>query len=155
MVEMMSSVSDQIQRAINDAIGKQQITPQIQNGFKVGSGRTTQKGWNVPADRPEYDTEACRNDRIKSNSKGALVRNCLNDDHTDQAHEMVTGDNESPILVPEFLTGRMPSRTHLNQSDDDLNALLDTTISAQERTTPAAELDPINRLADVLTSMQN
>ena len=69
---------------------------------------------------------------------------------------MVTGDNESPVLVPGFPTGRrMPSRTHLNHSHDDLNPLLDTTIPAQERPTPAAELDPINRLADVLTSMQN
>ena len=68
---------------------------------------------------------------------------------------MVTGDNDSPDLVPEFLTGRMPSRTHLIQSHDDLNPLLDTTIPPQERPTLAAELDPINRLADVLTSMQN
>ena len=68
---------------------------------------------------------------------------------------MVTGDNESPVLVPEFLTGRMPSRPHLKQSHDDFNPLLDTTISAQKRPTPVSELDPINRLADVLTSMQN
>ena len=68
---------------------------------------------------------------------------------------MVTGENESPILVPEFLTGRMPSRSHLNQYQDDLNALHDTTIPAQERTAPAAESDPINRLADVLTGVQN
>ena len=68
---------------------------------------------------------------------------------------MVTGENVSPIPDPEFLTGRMPSRTHLNQSHDDLNPQLDTTIPAQERTAPATESDPINRLADILTSMQN
>ena len=68
---------------------------------------------------------------------------------------MVTGENEPPILVPEFLTGRVPSRSHLNQPDDEPNPLIDTTIPAQERTAPAAETDPINRLADVLTSMQN
>ena len=68
---------------------------------------------------------------------------------------MVKIDNESPVLVPEFLTGRMPSRTVLNHSHDDHNSLLDTTIPAQERVTPIAEQDPINRLADVLTSMQN
>ena len=49
----------------------------------------------------------------------------------------------------------MPSRTHLTQSHDDLNPLLDTTFPAQKRTPPAAEIDPINRLADVSTSMQN
>ena len=68
---------------------------------------------------------------------------------------MVTGENESPIDVPEFLTGRKPSRSHLHRSHDDLNPLRDTTIPAQERTVPAPEQDPINRLADVLTSMQN
>ena len=68
---------------------------------------------------------------------------------------MVTGENESPIDVPEFITGRKPSRSHLHRSHDDLNPLRDTTIPAQERTVPAPEQDPINRLADVLTSMQN
>ena len=68
---------------------------------------------------------------------------------------MVTGDNESPIDAPEFLTGRMQSRSHLQSSHDDLNPLLDTTIPAQERIVPAPEQDPINRLADALTSMQN
>ena len=68
--------------------------------------------------------------------------------------DMVTGDKSS-IQVLEFLTGRMPSRTHLNQSHNDLNPLLDTTIPAQERTPPVAEMDPIKKLADVLTSMQN
>ena len=68
---------------------------------------------------------------------------------------MVTGDNESPIEAPEFLTGRMPSRNHLHSSHNDFNPLLDTTIPAQERTVPATEQDPINRLADVLTNMQN
>ena len=49
----------------------------------------------------------------------------------------------------------MPSISHLHRSHDDLNPLLDTTIPAQERTVPAPEQDPINMLADVLTSMQN
>ena len=66
---------------------------------------------------------------------------------------MVTGDNESPNQVPEFLTGRIPSRSHLDQSYEDIN--LDTTIPAQERIATAADPDPITRLADVLTTMQN
>ena len=68
---------------------------------------------------------------------------------------MVTVEYESPIQVPEFLTGHMPSRSYLNQSHDDLNPLLDTTIPAQERIAPAVNSDPISRLADVLTIMQN
>ena len=66
---------------------------------------------------------------------------------------MVTGVNESPNPVPEFLTGRIPSRRHLNQSYKDIN--LDTTIPAHERIATAAAPDPIIRLADVLTTMQN
>ena len=68
---------------------------------------------------------------------------------------MVIGDNESPIQVPEFLTRRRPSQSHLNDSHDDLNPLLDATIPGQEKTAPDIELDLINRLTDVLTSMQN
>ena len=66
---------------------------------------------------------------------------------------MVTGDNESPNQVPEFLTGRIPSRSHLSQSSEDIN--LDTTIPAHERIGTAADPDPITRLVDVLTTMQN
>ena len=100
----------------------------------------------------EYIAEDYRNEKIKSSSRSEFCHNRLNDDLLDQAYDMVTGDNESPFQVPEFLTERMPSRTHLNQSHDDLNPLLDTTIPAQERPPPAAELDPINRVADVLTN---
>ena len=42
--EVMSSVSAQIQRAINDAISNQVLSP-IQNALKAGSGQMTQKGW--------------------------------------------------------------------------------------------------------------
>ena len=76
-----------------------------------------------------------------------------NDSPDLNVHDMVTGDNESPNQVPEFLTGRIPSRSHLNQSYEDIN--LDTTIPAHERMATAADPDPITRLADVLTTMQN
>ena len=68
---------------------------------------------------------------------------------------MVTGDNESPIEAPEFLTGRMPPRNHLHSSHDNFDPILDTTIPAQKRNAQTPEIDPINRLADVLASMQN
>ena len=85
MEEMMNSVSVQIQRAINDAISNQ-ILPQNQNALKAGSGQLTQKGWNVAAERPEYDAEDYRNERIRSNSKSEPVRNRLNDDHQAYDH---------------------------------------------------------------------
>ena len=68
-------------------------------------------------------------------------------------HDMVTGENESPNPVPEFLTGRIPSRNHLNQSYEDIN--FDTTIPAQNKIATVVELDPISKLADVLTNLQN
>ena len=87
MDELMKSVSIQIQRAINDAISNQTL-PQIQNAFKAGSGLATQKGWNVPAEKPEFDTEDRRDDRIRCNSESELIHNRLNDDSTGQAYDM-------------------------------------------------------------------
>ena len=60
MGEMMNSVSSQIQRAIKDAISNW-VLPQIQNAIMAGSGRVTKKGWDVPAERPEINSEVPRN----------------------------------------------------------------------------------------------
>ena len=153
MDEMMNSVSIQIQRAISDAISTQ-VLPQIQNVVMAGSGHGTRKGWDVPSERPELISEVQRNLNAKNNLRNDQDGNQLNNDYPElNVHDMVTGDNESPTQVPEFLTGRIPSRTHLNQSYEDIN--LDTTIPAHERIATAADPDPITRLADVLTTMQN
>ena len=153
MDEMMNSVSVQIQRAINDAISTQ-VLPQIQNAIMAGSGHRTRKGWDAPSERPELNSEVQRNLNVKSNSRNEQDEDQSNNDYPDlNVHDMVTGDNESPNQVPEFLTGRIPSRSHLNQSYEDIN--LDTTIAAHERIAAAADPDPITRLADVLTTMQN
>ena len=156
MDEMMNSVSVQIQRAINEAISSQ-ILPQIQNAVMAGSGQLTKERWNVPAERPEGYSEVLQNLEPRNNSKSKQANDRLKDGFTStnsRAYDMVTGENESPIEVPEFLTGRIPSTSHLNRSNDDF-PLLDTTIPAQKRPALAPEQDPINRLADVLTSMQN
>ena len=153
MDEMMNSVSVQIQRAISDAISTQ-VLPQIQNVIMAGSGHGTRKGWDVPSERPELNSEVQRNLYAKSSLRNEQDENQLNNDFPNlNVHDMVTGDNESPNPVPEFLTGRIPSRSHLNQSYEDIN--LDTTIPAHERIATAADSDPITRLADVLTTMQN
>ena len=122
----------------------------------AGSRHATGKGWNVLAERPETNSEVLRNVGTRDNSRSERVQNRQNDDQCNHnAYDTVTGETESLIDVPEFLAGRIPSTSHLNKSHDDLNPVLDTTIPAQERTLPAPEQDPINRLADVLTSMQN
>ena len=153
MDEMLNNVGTQIQRAINEAINSQ-VLPQIQNVIMAGSGRETRRGWEVPVERSEANAEEQRIQNAKAD--------CRNEQHdgyrsggpsTRQVHDMVTGDNESPLQVPEFLTGRVSSKNHLDRSYEDIN--LDTTIPAQERNAPAAQIDPITRLADVLTTMQN
>ena len=147
MDEMMNSVSSQIQRAISDAINNQ-VLPRIQNVIMAGSGPETRRGWKRSDERPESYSEAQHNVKAKTT---------LNNEHGDKpyrnVHDMVTGDNESPNQVPEILTGRISSRNHLDRSYEDNN--LDTTIPAQERIATAADPDPITRLADVLTTMQN
>ena len=92
----MKSFSVQIQRAINDAISNQ-ILPQIPNAFKARSGQTTQKGWDVPTERPEYDTEDCRDDTIRCNSNNELIHNRPNDDLTEQAYDRYTVKTVSSI----------------------------------------------------------
>ena len=151
--EMMNSVSSQIQRAINEAINNQ-VLPQTQNVIMAGSGCEARRGWEAPMERPEKSTEAPGNLNAK-----AHLRSEQDDEHHNgelpnrNVHDMVTGDNESPNQVNEFLTGRIPTRSHLDQSCEDIN--LDTTIPAQERNATAVESDPITRLADVLSTMQN
>ena len=151
--EMMNSVSVQIQRAINDAISTQ-VLPQIQNVIMARSGHRTRKGWDVPSERPELNSEVQRDLNAKSSLRNGQYENQLNDDYPElNVHDMVTGDNESPNQVPEFLRGRISSRNHLDRSFEDIN--LETAIPAQERITTAADSDSITRLADVLTTMQN
>ena len=153
MDEMMNSVSVQIQRAISNARSTQ-VLPQIRNAIMAGSGPGTRKGWDVPSERPELIPEVQRNLNAKNSLRNEQDENQLNNGYSvENVHDMVTGDNESPNPVPEFLTGRKPSRSHLNQSYEDIN--LDTTIPAQERIATAVDHDPITRLADVLTTMQN
>ena len=153
MDEMMNSVSVQIQRAISEAISTQ-VLSQIQNVIMAGSGHGTRKGWDVPSERPELNSEIQRNLNAKNNLRNEKDGNQSDNEFPGlTVHDMVTGDNESPNPVPEFLTGRIPSRSHLNQSYEDIN--LDTTIPAHERIATAADPDPITRLADVLTTMQN
>ena len=153
MDETMNSVSVQIRRAISNAISTQ-VLPQIQNAIMAGSGPGTRKGWDVPSERPELIPEVQRNLNAKNSLRNERDENQLNNGYSvENVHDMVTGNNESPNPVPEFLTGRIPSRSHINQSYEDIN--LDTTIPAQERIATAVEHDPITRLADVLTTMQN
>ena len=142
MDEMVNSVNVQIQRTISDAISTQ-VLPQIQNVIMVGSGHGTRKGWDVPSERPELNSEVQRNLNAKSRLRNEQDENQSNIDYPDlNVHDIVTGDNESPNQVPEFLTSRrIPSRSHLNQSYEDIN--FDTTIPAHERIATTADPNPL------------
>ena len=98
MDKMMNSVSSQIQRAISDAINNQ-VLPQIQKVIMAGSGQETRRGWERSDERPESYFE------VQYNAK---TRSTLNNEHGDKTyrnvHDMVTGDNEFPNPIPEFLT---------------------------------------------------
>ena len=83
--DMMNSGNSQIQRAVSDAISNQKM-PQIQNALKARSGHLTQNRWNVPAERPELNSEDCRSERIKGNLRSEPVRTCFVENHHEQAY---------------------------------------------------------------------
>ena len=83
---MMSSVKTQIQGAISDAISNQ-ILPQIQNALRAGSGHMTQNRWNVPAERLEINPEYYPSEKTKSNSRSEPTRDCLFDNHQENAYD--------------------------------------------------------------------
>ena len=82
MDEMMNSVSVQIQRAVSDAISTQ-VLPQIQNVIMAGSGHGTRKGWDVPSERPELNSEVQRSLNAKNNLRNEQEENQLNKDFPD------------------------------------------------------------------------
>ena len=86
----MTSVSDQIQRAISDAISTQ-VLPQIQNVVMAGSGHGTRKGGDVLSERPELNSEVQRNPNAKNNLRNEQNENQLNNDFPDlNVHDTCT-----------------------------------------------------------------
>ena len=76
MDEMMNNVSVQLHSAINDAISNQ-VLPQIRNVIMAGSGHMTKKGWNVPVEGPETNTEVLRNKKPRKIRKVSLSKTVL------------------------------------------------------------------------------
>ena len=107
MDEMMSNVSSQIQRAINEAISTQ-VLPQIQNVMMAGPGRVTKRGWDIPVERPEINTEVQRSLNAKSN-----LRKKQDEDHqvdefpNRNVHDMVT---RVGLVAKEPSGGKMLAR---------------------------------------------
>ena len=102
MDEMMNSVSVQIQRAINDAISTQ-VLPQIQNVIMAEPGHRIRKGWDVPAERPELNSEVQRNLNAKSSLRNEQYVNQLNGDYPDlNVHDNNEEVNSVSSLVEPF-----------------------------------------------------
>ena len=76
--------------------------------------------------------------------------------NSEQNHDMVTGANPTPHIVPEFLTGRpMQSREPLQHQNSYNNESQDLGPQVPETTKSTTPSDSINRLAEVLVGMNN
>ena len=106
-------------------------------------------------EKPDLRTEGTLHSDKKRNSKNDLFANPESDSEQDEDHYMVTGDNESPNPVPEFLTGRTQQHPSSHHPNPDHNESLDTTLPIPNQTLTSSPQDPIRRLADVLVNMQN
>ena len=93
MDEMMNSVGVQIQRAISDATSTQ-VLPQIQNVIMAGSGHGTRKGWDVPSERPELNSEFQRNLNAKNCLRNEQEENLISNEYP----ELNVHDSWAPCL---------------------------------------------------------
>ena len=127
----------------------------IQTTIGSGQGRMPERGWEVPVREQGCRSEEALDWRFRSNSRNVFPRFPNGNEDLESTHDVVRGNNESPNLDPEYLTEQIPSRTALIQPACDNIDLLDTTLAATEETSPMAVQDPNDRLADVLTKLQN
>ena len=67
----------------------------------------------------------------------------------------MTGVTDTQRQISDFLTGQIHSIPTLNLQKSAHNISLDTTLPVQEPEAPDVFQDPINRLTDVLTNLQN
>ena len=100
----------------------------------------------------------------KSNRYDHCRRSSIDSNYSDDGYDMVTGDNLTPQMVPEFLTGQpMQSRTNIPHQDTCNDDLLDVTLPAQQvpihtntmEAPSKSPIDPVNRLAEVIMGMNN
>ena len=162
--ELKRNLDTQITESINSAI-HDSILPSIQNSF---SGQNSGLGTNVDSrsSRLSRNTEGKKHQSVWENTKCRVQSNSNNHPQSRDCslssldcrddHDMVTGANPTPRMVPEFLTGR-PTQSRDNPQNQDLIDPQSPTTSPQDQETighnPA--IDPLTRLANVLTGMTN
>ena len=73
MGDFISTVTSEIQRAINEAISDQ-ILPQIHATLRSGQGQMPERRWEVPVRGQGYRFEDALNHRLRSNSSDEFPR---------------------------------------------------------------------------------
>ena len=181
--EIKTSMNYQIQDAINHAI-TEKVLPSIQNTLeRQGRAGLTIVDQRSDEPHPDLGTVNPNMGDLKSgerqrnpganNALGAWEKrskiytnhlNCkqrsrdssVDSVSSEQNHDMVTGANPTPHMVPEFLTGRpMHSREPLQRHNLTDHEPQETIPQVPETTAPTTPSDPINRLAEVLVGMNN
>ena len=162
--ELKRNLDTQITESINFAI-HDSILPSIQNSL---SGQNSGLGTNVDSrsSRLSRNTEGEKHRSAWENTQNR-VQSILNNhprsrdssisslDCRDE-HDMVTGANPTPRMVPEFLTGRPTQSRDNPQSQGPVDPMSPTTSPQDQETIgPNPAIDPLTRLADVLTGMTN
>ena len=112
---------------------------------------------NSEVEKAQKSWENCpRKCFIQENSRQMSRQSSLDSNNSEQNHNMVTGANPTPHIVPEFLTGRpMQSREPLQHQNSTNNESQDLGPQIPETTKPTTPSDPINRLAEVLVGLNN
>ena len=98
MGDFMSSVSVQIQRAINEAISDQ-ILPQIQATLRSGQGLMPERRWEVPVRGQGYRSGDALNHRFRSNSSDEFPRVLNRNEDLDSTHNRA--ENRTSDILSE------------------------------------------------------
>ena len=162
--ELKRNLDAQSTESINSAIHNS-ILPSIQNSL---SGQNSGLGTNVDSrsSRLSRNTEGKKHQSAWGNTQNRIQQNsnnhpCSRDSSISSLdirghHDMVTGANPTPRMVPEFLTGRTTHSRDNPQSQGPLDPPSPTASPHDQETSgPNHTIDPFTRLADVLTGMTN
>ena len=181
--EIKSGLNIQIQDAISSAI-TEKILPSIQNtlemqdrvnhtmvdrgsiglhdsskstNFTTGDRRSSGLQWNSEVENAQKSWENCpRKCFMQENNRLTSRQSSVDSVNSEQNHDMVTGANPTPHMVPEFLTGRpMQSREPLQRHNSTNPESQDTIPQVPETTAPTIPSDPSNQLPEVLVGRNN
>ena len=97
----MSTVSSQIQRAINEAISDQ-ILPQIQVTLKSGQGHVPERRWENPAKIREYRSKEALDRGVRSDSRDEYYRLPNRNEDPESTHDNCVGEEKYNLCCVLF-----------------------------------------------------